>query len=576
MDRHHALAFKVLKRLTKALLLALLLVVTSLAVASTPGHAQGPGEVLLYEENFDEGGAQGWNLESETVDEFEFGWAVTEGMLIGREHYWATYEEGNWFNTHLDLTVYLHEDYQGLHISVRLSNTGRYFLAFHPDRLALVKQLGFGRGESFETIEEYYVDYSPNIPHGVSISVYEGHVLVVIDGETEFDWVDSEPLPAGTIAVETLQGGYVRVDDVKVYGPPPAPEGPDLSILSADTWRFEEDERVLVLLVEIINQGNAEASETRVFAGDPDHGWPGREVDVPDLSPGDTTTVEVKLGIAEEQRGTTHRFMVEVDPEDYITELDEENNVARTPEIPIPPEEVPVEPTPTETPDIEPEPDLMPLIWIVVAFATLGGITFTIRRIIEIRRHKEWEDKAKEEEPPETCQPCTCHCRKLELGLEPALRKIAHLSLSAYDPVSSEQSKVRQVRGEVVNGLNRAVMARRLEEKPVKLHEQVAPMVYVLLQQIMEWLRGEPSHRDVFITGHLEGGKVTYQFLLYHCKRIGTEKVWEEEDKWKVTIKDERDEPVGTLRSLDPAEPRIPERLAPELTRLLMQFIEKV
>jgi hypothetical protein len=51
--------------------------------------------------------------------------------------------------------------------------------------------------------------------------------------------------------------------------------------------------------------------------------------------------------------------------------------------------------------------------------------------------------------------------------------------------------------------------------------------------------------------------------------------IWEEEAKWKATIADERDEPVGTLHSIDPAESGISERLTPALTRLLMQFIEK-
>lgn len=106
--------------------------------------------------------------------------------------------------------------------------------------------------------------------------------------------------------------------------------------------------------------------------------------------------------------------------------------------------------------------------------------------------------------------------------------------------------------------------------------QQVATVAGALLLQIMEWLRSESVSRDVSIVGHLEGGKVTFQFILYHCKRRGTVNIWEEEDKWKETVKDERDEPVGILRSLDPVEPEVPEWLALELTRLLMQLTEKV
>jgi hypothetical protein len=52
--------------------------------------------------------------------------------------------------------------------------------------------------------------------------------------------------------------------------------------------------------------------------------------------------------------------------------------------------------------------------------------------------------------------------------------------------------------------------------------------------------------------------------------------VWEEEEKWKATVEDKRDEPVGILGGLNPAEPKVPERLVSELTGLLTEFIEKV
>ncbi len=52
--------------------------------------------------------------------------------------------------------------------------------------------------------------------------------------------------------------------------------------------------------------------------------------------------------------------------------------------------------------------------------------------------------------------------------------------------------------------------------------------------------------------------------------------VWKEEDKWKATVKDKRDETVGVLSRLDPTEPKLSEKLVLELTRLLTRFIEKI
>jgi len=192
-----------------------------------------------------------------------------------------------------------------------------------------------------------------------------------------------------------------------------------------------------------------------------------------------------------------------------------------------------------------------------------------------MRRRKQWQEKAEEDEPPETCQPCTLHCRKIEVKLKPALRKVTHLALTASPPVSSQRSQKRELKNEVVDGLNKIVMARRQGQEVESLRRLVAPVAGVLLQQIREWLHLEPTPRDVSIAAHLEGGKITCEFILYHCKRRGNVNVWEEQDKWKKTIVDKHDEPVGILRNLDPTEPRVPEQLAAKLTRLLMEFIQK-
>jgi len=350
--------------------------------------------------------------------------------------------------------------------------------------------------------------------------------------------------------------------------------------LNAEFGEFSDDMGVLVLSVRVANRGNAGANETQVYAWDPESGMLSEYNSVPALLPGEDEWVGIELAIPEEQRGITHTFRVEVDPEEMVTELNEGNNIEWTPGVFIPPLEVhptPTEPTPSPTATPVPDgPDPVPLILIVVAIATLGGITLTIRHYTITRDHKKWQVEAKEEEPPEHCQYCTHHCRKIELTLDPAMRKIAYLSLGAYDPVHGEQIKDGQVTGEIVDGLNKVVSARHRRANAEKLQELVTPQAQALLQQIMGLLREELAPRDVSLTGHLEGGKVTCQFILYHCKRRGNVNIWEEEAKWEATIKDERDEPVGTLHSIDPAELGISERLTPALTRLLMQFIEKV
>ncbi len=98
---------------------------------------------------------------------------------------------------------------------------------------------------------------------------------------------------------------------------------PDLTISSTDYW-FENDRRLLVLSVEITNQGDVPASGTQVDVWDQDSSLPVGTRPVPALSHGETTAVEVRLEIPEEWRRTTRTFLVEVAP--IIGEVNEVNN----------------------------------------------------------------------------------------------------------------------------------------------------------------------------------------------------------------------------------------------------------
>lgn len=669
IDKHHTLAFKILRRFADALPIVFLLAAAFLALALTPGHAQGIEEVTLYEENFNDNQVRDWELEQ--------GWAVTEGILSGKGHTWARYKGDPWGDARLTFML----KSSGVHVNICNSDTGRYAIGLREKDgflyLYLFKQLW--PETFFNDLATNSTRYSAREEHKVDISTTGGRIQVTVDGMLVIDYTDPDPLPPGTIAFETFDNTFAQVDDIIVIGPPPeqamwtlagqvyegevgeeshplqgvtvevygannpypdpgiliastttdengwyhldvstgyefysihktdpqghesvgattvggtvcisnwieyvipleektltgnkfwnkgtAPEpitpstqeGPDLAILSTDYW-FEDDGRVLVLFVEIANQGNTVASETLVYIRDIEHDWLYEYSSVQASDPDETIPVEIWLDIPEELRGTTRTFRVEVDPEDAVREIDEENNEA---EIPIK----------------VPHDGELPLLEVFVTLGAIGGVIFTFRRIVEIRSRNKWQEKAKDEEPPETCQVCTHYCRKIELELEPAPRKITHLSFGGYAPVSGEQSKERQVKGKLVDGLNKAVMAHRRRENPEKLQEQVSPLAHTLLQQIMEWLRDESAPGDIYVTGHLEGGKVICQFMLYHCKRSGTVNVWEEVAKWKAKIKDERNEFLGTLRDMESTEQGIPEQVASDLTRLLMQFIEKV
>jgi hypothetical protein len=326
--------------------------------------------------------------------------------------------------------------------------------------------------------------------------------------------------------------------------------------------------------VNIENAGKSRAPETKVFARDPDRRWSSPMMPVRALGPGESQQVEIRLGIPDNQRDTTHTFLVEVDPDGQIRESNEGNNTANTPEIPIPPKSgyglwQLIEP-------------IIELPWrFIIPVAVTGtfalvAIVITMNSIIKARRRKKWQKEAKEEEPPKKCKPCTYYCQKIELELEPHLRKITKLLLTAYDSVSGEQSKDKQVKGKIVDNLNKKIRVFRLKKDPKKLHKQMVPLSKTFLKQAIKWLQGESAARDVSIVAHLEGSQISCEFILYHCERKGSTTAWKEVDRWKKSMKDELDISIGTLCGLDPTDPAKEGKLVPEFTEMLIQFIEKV
>jgi len=329
-DRHHALAFKSIRRSAHALLLAPLLLALLLPVVHAPGHAQGPEEVVLYEENFDDGQAQGWDLDEGWRIEAESG---TNYVLSGSGHNWARYAEGEWQDFRVSFRLSLREQNSVIHLNYRLSDEGRYYISFRQTGSSLEKQYWpdrfLGPLATSDTPYDYWRWYEVEI-------VGEGaHIQFFVDGKLQLDYTDPQPLLSGTISFETLNGSYAQVDDIVVIGLRLLQEEPDLAVFSASSWGFSDDGRILVLVVGVANKGSAEAPETLVRVTDPDHGWVG-SASVPGLGPQGSITVKVQLEIPEELRGATCMFIVEVDPDDQIRELDEENNVEDTPWILIP------------------------------------------------------------------------------------------------------------------------------------------------------------------------------------------------------------------------------------------------
>jgi len=342
---------------------------------------------------------------------------------------------------------------------------------------------------------------------------------------------------------------------------------PDIVIQDADAW-VSEDENYLVIEFEIVNEGEGYAEGFSVSAESTEGKWQEVKIEIPGLGPEESIKREIELEIPKRQRGQSLTLMVEADPENEVEELDEKNNLELTAEIIIPkiPEKFKAPQTPKEVPS-DGENGEFPWEAIVAITIAGGGIILTVKQAIKIRTRMGWE-KNSVEKIPDKCQPHEEFCLKVK----PKPRKITHLSLSAQDPASGKEKK-EEVKGEVAEDLNRALLGSYINENPEKIRSLAESAASGILEKIRTWLEEETVPYDVSIYAHLEGSETTGQYIRYYCEEPNKPV---EKEQWERSCKDEPDKKIGTLKDLIPLESGMPEKRITELTNLINEFIDKI
>jgi photosystem II stability/assembly factor-like uncharacterized protein len=186
----------------------LAILVTWLALA--PGIAQTPGESLLYQEDFQDGRASGWDLNT--------GWEVVQDgdnyVLAGQGHAWANPPTQNAADFRLLLRVKLLRG--RIHLVYRLTNASRYYIGLQQNGSDLNKQ--YFPDTFQEGLASNGAYHSPNAWHAIEI-IGEGPGLSFwVDGQLEWEYQDPEPLTYGWFALETLENSFVYVDDIQAFG----------------------------------------------------------------------------------------------------------------------------------------------------------------------------------------------------------------------------------------------------------------------------------------------------------------------------------------------------------------------
>jgi hypothetical protein len=179
-------------------------------------------------------------------------------------------------------------------------------------------------------------------------------------------------------------------------------------------------------------------------------------------------------------------------------------------------------------------------------------------------RRRRWQRQSRTEEPEGRCTVCTRYCRKVELELKPARRRIESLVCSAGDDV------VARVEGQPVKALNRAVARYRKQRPTSELRLTLQPIAERILSAI-DSAAGQLGPGSVTIDAHLKGGEVECRFELYHCVAGAKGPTWSKEADWKATVADEREERVAA-----PTLPLVPAGSFAYLLEDLLTFVTKV
>ncbi|MDD5264000.1 MAG: hypothetical protein PHU43_04095 [Candidatus Bipolaricaulis sp.] len=168
-------------------------------------------ESLLYEEDFDAGRADSWELPN--------GWKVESatdrgGVLHGRGHSYARYVGDAWGDYSLILQLKIIKG--RMHLNFRVSNCTRYFVGFEQGGLDLSKTSPCGTHKKLKSVSQ---NRSRNRWCEVKISGSGGRIEVYVDGAMALAYSDPDPLLYGSIGLETLEDSEFLVDDLRVTGP---------------------------------------------------------------------------------------------------------------------------------------------------------------------------------------------------------------------------------------------------------------------------------------------------------------------------------------------------------------------
>jgi photosystem II stability/assembly factor-like uncharacterized protein len=190
--------------ISKAIILVFFI---SLSISITPTQAQENPLPLIYQENFEDRQAQGWEINP--------GWEIIQEdnnqVLAGKGHVWA-YSNISYDDYKLTFRIKVIRGM--IHLVYHFNDKGRYFIGFMENGTYLQKQYW---PDTFLTdLASSNNAHQLNQWHTVEISNQGAELQFTVDGKKEWTYTDPEPLLEGSFAFESLDDSVAYVDDVSV------------------------------------------------------------------------------------------------------------------------------------------------------------------------------------------------------------------------------------------------------------------------------------------------------------------------------------------------------------------------
>jgi len=175
-----------------------------------PAAVSDASSAILFKDDFQDGVADNWNITAgwdvqQDGDVYTFDTSILGSAWVPGGHSWDNYV----FRASLQITSGVAA------LNFRLSQEGRYLVTFSNEGLYLLKETTPGNISVLTRVDPI----SFGGWHNVTVGGVDDHIMVYVDQTLRIDYLDSDPLSSGTIAVGASDSTEVSVDNVLVNIP---------------------------------------------------------------------------------------------------------------------------------------------------------------------------------------------------------------------------------------------------------------------------------------------------------------------------------------------------------------------